>query len=80
MCRIRQKDMGQVYGSGRCVDGSVVPLGHKARQIPGVIDMGVSKDDRIYRSGIDWGRIPVSQAQFFWSLKQSAIDEDSPVV
>src|SRR5262245_53179777 len=79
MSGIRQEDAGQIDRGGRRIHWTLVAVSNKARQVTRVIDVRMGEDDCINGLRIDGWRFPVSQSQILGPLKQSTIDQDSPI-
>jgi len=48
---------------------------NESRKIAGVIDVRVCDENRLYGARIERRLLPVAFAQFFQTLKQTAVDE-----
>src|SRR5262245_44451219 len=73
--RIRQHETGEIDCACRAEDVTRKALGHQARQVADVIEMGVGEHDCRDRSRIHRKRVPVAFSQFFQPLKKPAVEE-----
>ena len=75
--RIGEHQRAQVLGAWRAEHASPKASSNQARQIPAMIEVRVRQNQRVNRRRRNRERLPVAVAQFFESLEQPAIDEDS---
>jgi hypothetical protein len=73
---IGQQNAGQIYCSGRRIDGTAEPLSDESRQVTGVVDVRVSQNYGIDRAWIHGRLRPVAETEFLSALKQATVDKD----
>lgn len=79
MSAVEEDQPGYVEGSSGCVNRPGEAFSDKPGEITAVIEMRVSKHNFPDRSWIDGKALPVELAQLSRTLKQSAVDHETPV-
>src|SRR2546423_12382064 len=74
---IRQEDLQQIRSAARTVNWSSKTVLDQARQITRMIDVCVSDENRVQRTGIERRLLPISFPEFFQNLKEPAIHKHS---
>ena len=69
MAGIGQHDRTQINSRSRGVDGTMKTLGDQPRNVAGVVEMSMSKDNGVYFTGRDWRVLPVALTPFFLPLE-----------
>ena len=75
---IRQHHAEEVPGPARAEHRAAVALAHQARQVAGVVDVGMAQEHGRQRGRIHARRGPVPQAQLLEPLKESAVQKQPP--
>ena len=62
MTAIGEQDLTEITGRMRAVDPAFETVLGEQRQVTAVINMSMGEDYSVDRLGVDWQRLPVSQA------------------
>ena len=73
---IGEKKIAQLVRGGVGVNGAAEAVAHEAREVAGVVDVGVGEEDPVDGGGIDRKAFPVALLERLGAFEETAIDEE----